>query len=109
VWGVVGRLECSRGGVGEEWRWENEWARSRFERRGRRRGREGKKREGGPAAEVPHSAGRRRGAWPRPTGRAPVVARAERRGWHAGARGPAQEESGVVEPTSTVRFWIYLN
>jgi hypothetical protein len=96
-----------------------------LERRSRRRGREGKKREGGPAAEVPRSAGRHHGAWPRPaggaptvsqsavtwtrrrcsdsgalapTGRALVAARAGRRGRHAGARGPAREESGVAEP-----------
>jgi hypothetical protein len=102
-----------------------------LERRGRRRGREGKKREGGgPDVEVPCGARWRHGAWPRPaggaptvsqpaatrmrhaqaarrcsdsgalapTGRAPVASRAGRHGWRVGARGPAREESGVVEP-----------
>jgi hypothetical protein len=76
--------------------------------RGKKRGRGG----GGLAAGVPRSAGRRRGAWPRPAGgaptvsrpavtrtrtvarwrrhgRAPVAVRAGRREWRPGARGPA--------------------
>jgi hypothetical protein len=53
----------------------DERARSRFERLGRRRGREGKKREGGPATEMPRGAGRRCGASRRPAGGAPIVSR----------------------------------
>jgi hypothetical protein len=34
-----------------------------------------RKERGGPAAKVPHGAGRRRGAWPRPVGGAPTVSR----------------------------------
>jgi hypothetical protein len=43
---------------------ERAW--SRFEQLGRRRGR-----EGGPATEVPHGAGRRHEAWARPAGDTP--------------------------------------
>jgi hypothetical protein len=40
VRGVVGRLRRSRGGLGEEWRWEDEWSSSSGERAAwRQRGR----------------------------------------------------------------------
>jgi hypothetical protein len=45
VRGAVGRLGRSRGGVGEEWGWGGTSG------RGRQRGREGKKREGGGAVQ----------------------------------------------------------
>jgi hypothetical protein len=48
------------GGVGSVSRGVDERARSCFERIGRRHGREGKKREGGPTAEVPCGVGRPR-------------------------------------------------
>jgi hypothetical protein len=95
-----------------------------LERRGRRRGREGKKREGGsghrsatwrgtaswglaPTVSRPAATRMRRARAAHrcsdndalaPTGCALVAARAERRGWRAGVLGPAREESGVAEP-----------
>jgi hypothetical protein len=64
---AVGTVGRSRGGVGEEWRWENVWDRERgasgsvaTRQRGKREGK-----VGGPGVGC-HAARGRRGAWPRP-------------------------------------------
>jgi hypothetical protein len=78
--GSGGRWRCSagihEGRVGCRWPEAAVWVRGvetggrvgavTLERRDRRCGREGRKREGGLVVEVPRGAGRRRGAWPRP-------------------------------------------
>jgi hypothetical protein len=75
-----GAREGGQSGVGVEGVDERAW--SRFEQLGRRRGR-----EGGPATEVPHGAGRRHVAWARPAGDNPTVSRPAatrmRRAWAA--------------------------
>jgi hypothetical protein len=106
-----GAREGGRSRVGVEG--VDEWARSRFERLGRRRGREGKKREGGSGRK---SATRRRtaswglaptGGWRPdcvPAGRDPVASRAGSaslfRQRRAGAdwAGSGGSESGEAEP-----------
>jgi hypothetical protein len=70
AWGAVGRGVTLERGAGEEWVMEERTVfRTRFERpvggaTERKKGRE----RGGPAAGVPRSTGRHRGAWPRPAG-----------------------------------------
>jgi hypothetical protein len=67
VWGAVGRLRRSRGGVGEEWRREDEWSSASGERAARRqRGKGEKRREKvGVRAWGCHAARGCCGAWPR--------------------------------------------
>jgi hypothetical protein len=127
VRGAVGRLGRLRGGVGEEWRREDEWSSASEERAARRqRDRGGKRREKvGIRAWGCHAARECRGAWPRPVetergetsdGWAAAQCRAAvpltgGAGLSAGAgkararvdgcadvRGPAREETGTSSP-----------
>jgi hypothetical protein len=117
VRGAVGRLGRSRGAVGEEWGREDEWARSRLsgavigaterERKERGSDRGNATRHGTASWCLAPTGGQRPDRVPArrcsdngalaPIGQAPVAARAGRRRWRAGARGPAREESGVAE------------
>jgi hypothetical protein len=79
VWGEVGKLGCSREGVGEEWGREDESTRERGASSSvaaRQRGKGGKK-VGVPGVGVPRGAGVPWGLAPT-GGRRPAVARAQR-------------------------------
>jgi hypothetical protein len=97
VRGAVGRLGRSRGGVGEEWRWEDEWSSASGERAARRqRGRGEKRKEKvGVRAWGCHVARGYRGAWPRPADGARQRLERGTRGRHAPrAHCPAETERG---------------
>jgi hypothetical protein len=76
----MGKLRRLRGGVGEEWRREDEWSSASGERAARRqrgRGEKGREKVGVPGVGVPHGAGVPWGLAPI-GGRRPAAARARR-------------------------------
>jgi hypothetical protein len=119
--GAVGRLGRSRGGVGEEWRREDEWSSASGELAARRqRGRGEKRREkvggpgvGGGGATTKTERGETSDGWAAAQYRAVVLltggaglsvgVRLRGRAW-AGPR-----RNGDGPPGCTIRFCIYLN